>query len=174
MKFNYYKNRIWNVKSERGFTLIELVMVVAVAGVLSSALVAPFITGVKQATRPEIYATATYLAQRKMEAQRHFGYTAMSGSIATLYPHWNPDKEGGYTTSNGSVATSIYNVTKNGRTYNVQAVTEYVTHSTGSFSTSASPTEYIRITATVSNSDIPNNVVLWTILAKDFYDPDAN
>ncbi len=174
MQINFCKNRIWNVKSERGFTLMELVMVVTVTGILSSTLVTPFMSGIKQGTRPEIYATATYLAQRKIEAQRHFGYTAISGSIANLTPHDNPDQEGGYTTSNGSVATSTYNVTKNGRTYNVQAVTEYVTHSAGSFSTSASPTEYIRITATVSNSDIPDNVVLWTILTKDFYDPDAN
>ncbi len=152
MKINFCKNRIWNVKSERGFTLMELIMVVTVTGILSSSLVTPFISGIKQGTRPEIYATATYLAQEKIEELRSSGYTTISGILGT---------------TTGSV-------TKKGRTYNEQVVTEYVTHSGSSFSTSGSSTEYIRATATVSNSIIPENVTMWTILAKDFYDPDAN
>jgi len=140
------------MKSEKGFTLTEFVMVVTVTGILSSTLVTPFISGIKQGTRPEIYATAAYLAQKKIEEVRSQGYTAISGSIGT----------------------STGNVTKKGRTYNEQVVTEYVTHSGSSFSTSGSSTEYIRVTATVSNSVIPDNVTIWTILAKDFYDPDAN
>ncbi len=152
MQINFCKNRIWNVKSERGFTLMELVIVVTVTGILSSSLVTPFVSGINRGTRPEIYATATYLAQEKIEELRSSGYTTTSGSIGT---------------TNG-------NVTKKGRTYNEQVVTEYVTHSAGSFSTSGSSTEYIRDTATVSNAIIPNDVTMWTILAKDFYDPDAN
>lgn len=147
MKINLCKNRIWNVRSERGFTLMELVMVVTVTGILSSTLVTPFISGIKQGTRPEIYATATYLAQEKIEELRSSGYTTASGSIGT----------------------TTGNVTKKGRTYNEQVVTEYVTLSGSSFSTSGSSTEYIRVTATVSNSNIPNDVELWTILAKDFF-----
>ena len=152
MKINFCKNRIWNVKSERGFTLAELIMVMVVTGILSSSLVIPFISSIKEATRPEIYATATYLAQEKIEELRSSGYTTTSGTLGT---------------TTGSV-------TKKGRTYNEQVVTEYVTHSGSSFSTSGSSTEYIRATATVSNSIIPDDVTIWTILAKDFYDPDAN
>lgn len=152
MRIKFCNNQLWNVKSERGFTLVELIMVMVVTGILSSSLVIPFISGIKQGTRPEIYATATYLAQEKIEELRSSGYTTASGSIGT---------------ATGSV-------TKKGRTYNEQVVTEYVTHSGSSFSTSGSSTEYIRATATVSNSNIPNDVELWTILAKDFYDPDAN
>lgn len=152
MQIKFCKNRIWNVKSERGFTLMEIVMVVTVTGILSSTLVTPFINGIKQGTRPEIYATATYLAQKKIEELRSSGYTTTSGSIGT----------------------STGNVTKKGRIYTEQVVTEYVTHSGSSFSTSGSSTEYIRATATVSNSVIPDNVIIWTILAKDFYDPNAN
>jgi prepilin-type N-terminal cleavage/methylation domain-containing protein len=134
------------VKSERGFTLLELIMVMVVMGIISSALVLPFLAGLKQATRPEIYATATYLAQEEIEKKRSEGYSTTSGSIGTSSPTVPPLK---------------------GRTYTKQVVTEYVTHSSGSFSTSASSTEFIKVTATVSNSDI--NVELWTILAKDFY-----
>ncbi|MBT3355501.1 MAG: type II secretion system protein [Candidatus Scalindua sp.] len=150
MKINLFRNRIWNLKSERGFTLTELIMIVTVTGILSSTLVIPFTTGIKQATRPEIYATATYLAQEKIEELRSSGYTTTSGILGT---------------------TSV-NVTKKGRVYTEQVVTEYVSHSAGSFSAEASSTEYIRATITVSNTTIPDDIVLWTILAKDFYDPD--
>jgi len=125
-------------------------MIVTVTGILSSTLVIPFTTGIKQATRPEIYATATYLAQEKIEELRSSGYTTTSGILGT---------------------TSV-NVTKKGRVYTEQVVTEYVSHSAGSFSAEASSTEYIRATITVSNTTIPDDIVLWTILAKDFYDPD--
>ena len=150
MKINLFRNRIWNLKSERGFTLTELIMIVTVTGILSSTLVIPFTTGIKQATRPEIYATATYLAQEKIEELRSSGYTTTSGILGT---------------------TSV-NVTKKGRVYTEQVVTEYVSHSAGSFSAEASSTEHIRATITVSNTTIPDDIVLWTILAKDFYDPD--
>ena len=150
MKINFSRNRLWNLKSERGFTLTELIMIVAVTGILSSTLVIPFTTGIKQGTRPEIYATATYLAQKKIEELRSSGYTTTSGSLGT---------------------TSV-NVTKKGRVYTEQVVTEYASHAAGSFSTSGSSTEYIRAIVTVSNTVIPDDIVLWTILAKDFYDPD--
>jgi len=143
MKINLFRNRIWNLKSERGFTLTELIMIVTVTGILSSTLVIPFTTGIKQATRPEIYATATYLAQEKIEELRSSGYTTTSGILGT---------------------TSV-NVTKKGRVYTEQVVTEYVSHSAGSFSAEASSTEYIRATITVSNTTIPDDIVLWTILA---------
>ncbi len=152
MQINFCKNKLWNLKSESGFTLAELIMIVTVTGIISSALATPFISGIKQGTRPEIYATAAYLAQKKIEELRSDGYTTVSGSI-------------------GSTSG---NVTKKGRVYTEQVVTEYVSHTAGSFNTEASSTEYIRATVTVSNSVIPDNVTIWTILAKDFYDPDAN
>ena len=130
---------------------MELILVMVVTGIISSVLIIPFISGLKQGTRPEIYATATYLAQKKIEEYRSEGYSYSSGGIGT---------------STGAV-------TKDGRTYTEQVVTEYVEHSGSSFNTSGTPTEFIRVTVTVSNSDI-SDVSLWTILAKDFYDPDAN
>ena len=151
MRIKFCNNQIRNAGSERGFTLVELIMIIVVTGTLSSSLVIPFVAGIKQATVPEIYATATYLAQKKIEELRSDGYTVVSTSIGTT------------TTSD----------TKKGRVYNESILKEYVTHSSGSFSVSASSTEYIRVTVTVSNSSI-SNVALWTILAKDFYNPNAN
>jgi prepilin-type N-terminal cleavage/methylation domain-containing protein len=140
------------VKSEKGFTLLELIFVMVIVGVLSSTLILPFMSSIKQGTRPEIYATAAYLAQKRIEEVRSYGYTTKSGSLGT----------------------SNLDDTENGRYYTEQVVTEYVSHSSGSFSTSGPSTEFIKVTVTVSNSDIPEDVSMWTILAKDFYDPDAN
>ncbi len=138
------------MKSERGFTLLELILVMVVMGIISSTLVLPFVAGLKQATRPEIYATATYLAQEEIEKKRGIGYT------------------------NAAISDDPINVTipSGGRTYTGSVVTKYVDHNidTGTFDDAASPpSEFKKVTVTVSNSDIPNNVELWTILAKDFY-----
>ncbi len=63
------------------------------------------------------------------------------------------------------------------RTYDVETVAGYVTHSDGSFSDPpvATPTsEFIKVIITISHPDIPNDVVLWEILAKERYNINAN
>ncbi|HHT9117584.1 MAG TPA: type II secretion system protein [Candidatus Hypogeohydataceae bacterium YC38] len=140
------------VTSARGFTLIELIMVIAIAGILTSTLMSPFFTGVKQGTRPEIYATALYLAEEEIETRRSTGYASAT---------------------NGTSTSSVTVPTGGTRTYSKTVVTEYVTYASGSFSTSVSATEYKRVTVTVSGPNI-SNISLWTILAKDFYAPNPN
>ncbi len=152
MRIKFCNIKPGKVKSEKGFTLLELIFVTVVTGILSSTLILPFANSMKQGTRPEIYATATYLAQKELEEFRNAGYTNAAGNLGTV-----PS-----------------NVTLKGRTYTEDSIREYVSHSAGSFSTSATPTEFIRITETVSNSENSDVVTLWTILVKDFYDPNAN
>ncbi len=140
------------VKSEKGFTLLELIFVMVVVGILSSTLILPFMSSIKQGTRPEIYATATYLAQKEIEEFRNAGYTIAINNLTDVNS----------------------TVTLKGRTYTETSTREYVSHSGSTFVTSGSPTEFIRITESVSNSENADVVTLWTILPKDFYDPTAN
>ncbi len=140
------------VQSERGFTLIELILVIVVTGTISSALVLPFMAGLQRGTSPEISTTATYLAQKEIEEFRNAGYTNAAGEI-------------------GNVDSSV---TLNGRKYTEASVREYVSYSSGTFTTSASATHFIRITETVSNNKNSDVVELWTILIRNFYDPNAN
>ena len=140
------------VQSERGFTLIELILVMVVTGIISSTLVLPFMAGLQRGTSPEISATATYLAQKEIEEFRNAGYTNAAGEL-------------------GNVNSSV---TLNGRTYTEASVREYVSYSSGTFTTSASATHYIRVTETVSNNVNSDVVELWTILIRNFYDPNAN
>ncbi len=149
------------VQSERGFTLLELILVIVVTGTVSSALLLPFISGIKQGTRPEIYATATYLAQEVLEEYyRSEGYTYVKTNSSTLIG--NP------------INPALSVVTKKGRTYSREVRAGYIDDPSDISLDTSTATEYIKVTVTVSNTDVPNDVVLWTILAKDFYNPDAN
>ena len=138
------------VKSEKGFTLLELIFVMVIVGVLSSTLILPFMSGMKQGTRPEIYATATYLAQKEIEEFRNAGYTNVTGNL-------------------GNIPSSV---TLKGRLYTENSIREYVSYTSGAFvSSGGTPTEFIRVTETVSNDKNSDVVTLWTILVKDFFNP---
>lgn len=147
------------IKSERGFTLLELIGVTVVTGILSSTLVLPFISGMMQGTRPEIYATATYLAQNVLEQYyRSEGYSYVQTNSGTLI--------------GDPISPALANVTVNGRTYSLVVRAGYIDDPSDISLDTSTATQYIKVTVTVSNTDIPNNVTLWTILARDFYDPD--
>ncbi len=141
------------VQSERGFTLIELILVMVVTGIISSTLVLPFMAGIQRGTSPEISATATYLAQKEIEEFRNAGFAICTGIL-------------------GNVDSYVNGL--NGRNYTEASVREYVSYSSGTFTTSASATHYIRVTVTVSNNVNSDVVELWTILVRNFYDPNAN
>ncbi len=147
-KFTVLLNR------NEGFTLVELIFVTVVTGILSSSLMLPLLNSIKQGTRPEIYATATYCAAKELEELKSAGYSDIAAN----------DLTSGQQTQ----------VTLNGRTYYEDSVREYVSYTGGTFVYSASPTEYIRVTETISNDENSDVVSLWTILIKDFYDPVVN
>jgi len=156
MQIKFCKIKMESMKSEKGFTLLELIFVMVVTGTLSSTLILPFTSSIKNGTQPEIYATATYLAMAEIEKKRSEGYT--------------------YTKTN-NIGTSTSTVSMNVRSYNVQVVAGYVTHSGSSFSapTFVGPaSKFIKVTVTISNTNIPHDVELWTILVNDFYNPNAN
>ncbi len=153
MKIDFFKNLIWNAKSERGFTLVELIMATVVTGTVASTLVIPFVSGIKEATVPEIYASAVYLAQAEMEEFRSEGY---------LY---TVNTTGLGTTSDTSTHTD-------GRVYTIATATGYVDGPTDTTLSTVTATEYVRVNVTVSNSRI-STITLWTILAEDIYDPNG-
>ena len=152
-------SKSWNiqvkVQSERGFTLIELILVIVVTGIISSTLVLPFMAGLQRGTSPEIIATATYLAQKEIEEFRNAGYTNC--------------------VANANIGTTVNSsLTLNGILYTESSVREYVSYSGGTFVTSGTATQFIKFTETVSNSRNSDVVELWTILVRSFYDPWAN
>jgi type II secretory pathway pseudopilin PulG len=52
---------------DKGFTLIEIIILIVMAGILLPAIIVPFVTAVKGSAKPEMATTAMFLAQEKME-----------------------------------------------------------------------------------------------------------
>ena len=67
---------IHNPKSsfERGFTLIEIIILIVMAGIIIPAVILPFATGIRESNKPEMVATAMYLAHQRMEELMKFNY----------------------------------------------------------------------------------------------------
>jgi len=61
--------------NDKGFTLIEIIVLIVMAGVLLPAIIVPFVTGVRGSGKPEVVATAMYLAHQKMEELTKFDYS---------------------------------------------------------------------------------------------------
>ena len=59
----------------RGFTIIEVIVFLVVAGVIASAIFIPFLTGLKGGMTPEKVTTASYMAQAKMEELAKYTYS---------------------------------------------------------------------------------------------------
>ncbi len=60
--------------SQKGFTLIEILILIVLAGILLSAIIIPFATGIRESKKPEMVTTAMYLAHQKMEELMKFNY----------------------------------------------------------------------------------------------------
>ncbi len=73
---NHWKIR--NPKSEtkcKGFTLIEIIILIVMAGILLPTIIVPFVSSVKGSGKLEMVSRAIYLAQLRMEELTKFNYT---------------------------------------------------------------------------------------------------
>ncbi len=153
MRIKFCNINIGKVKSEKGFTLLELIFVTVIVGILSSTIIMPIISGLRQGIRPEIMATAMYTAEKELEELKVGGYSNIAGYCNSVVPS---------------------SIELKGVTYNESSTREYVSYSGGALVTSVTPTAFIRVIETVSNSENSEDVSMWTILPKDFYDQVAN
>jgi type II secretory pathway pseudopilin PulG len=60
--------------NNKGFTLIEIIILIVMAGILLPTIIVPFVTAVKGSGKPEMVNTAMYLAHQKMEEFMKFDY----------------------------------------------------------------------------------------------------
>jgi type II secretory pathway pseudopilin PulG len=77
--------------NDKGFTLIEIIVLIVMAGILLPAIVVPFATGVKKSGKPEMAATAMYLAHQKMEEFVKFDYSNAALNPIGLTAYANAD-----------------------------------------------------------------------------------
>lgn len=73
-----------NIKSEKGFTFLELMLVLVVTSIISSALIMPFVSNLNEGARPDIYATAAQLATADIESHRALGFVTGNTSASTV------------------------------------------------------------------------------------------
>jgi type II secretory pathway pseudopilin PulG len=69
--------------NKKGFTLIEIIVLIVMAGIIIPAIVVPFATGIKGSGQPEMVTTAMYLAHQKMEELMKFDYCQASLTTGT-------------------------------------------------------------------------------------------
>ena len=78
-----------NVKrmNNKGFTLIEIIILIVMAGVFLPAIIVPFVAGVKASGKPEMVNTAMYLGHQKMEEfmKYQYGNSALNPIGLTVY-----------------------------------------------------------------------------------------
>jgi type II secretory pathway pseudopilin PulG len=59
---------------DKGFTLIEIIILIVMAGILLPTIIVPFVSAVKSSGKPEMATTAMYLAHQKMEEFMKYRY----------------------------------------------------------------------------------------------------
>jgi type II secretory pathway pseudopilin PulG len=71
----------------RGFTLIEIIILIVMAGILLPTIIVPFVTAVKASGKPEMVNTAMYLGHQKMEEFMKYRYnnSALNPTALTSY-----------------------------------------------------------------------------------------
>jgi len=74
-------------QKNKGFTLIEIIILIVMAGILLPVIIVPFVTGVKSSGKPEMATKAMYLAHQKMEELMKYRYhnSALNPAAFTSY-----------------------------------------------------------------------------------------
>jgi type II secretory pathway pseudopilin PulG len=78
------KNLMARGMNNKGFTLIEIIILIVMASILLPAIIVPFVTGVKGSGKPEKVTTAMYLAHQRMEELTKFNYSNAALITRTL------------------------------------------------------------------------------------------
>jgi type II secretory pathway pseudopilin PulG len=73
----------------KGFTLIEIIVLIVMAGILLPVIITPFVTSVKGSRKPEMATTGIYLAHQKMEEFMKFNYSNSALDPIALTPYAN-------------------------------------------------------------------------------------
>ena len=82
--------------NSKGFTLIEIIILIVMAGILLPTIIVPFVTAVKGSGKPEMVNTAMFLAHQKMEEMMKFDYRDATLNRVTPPTSWAPTDNPNY------------------------------------------------------------------------------
>jgi type II secretory pathway pseudopilin PulG len=98
LKYFAFRNPHSAINS-RGFTLIEIIILIVLAGILIPLIVFPFATGMRGSGKPEMATRAMYLAQQRMEELMKYNYNDGALALTTgfdLFATGDPNYPGEY------------------------------------------------------------------------------
>jgi prepilin-type N-terminal cleavage/methylation domain-containing protein len=123
---------------QEGFTLIEIIIVIVLAGIIIPVIVVPFVTGIRMSNQPEMVTTAMYFAHKRMEELMKYNYCNpalnVTGGFVAFTTGGEPNYTGQnnisyvnntFTASGSDVGYKMIQVTitdPQGSTYNVYSV----------------------------------------------------
>jgi Tfp pilus assembly protein PilE len=116
-------------KRERGFTFIELIMIIVIVGIAVVPLIQMFTTSLKGSADTEATSIAIELAQDKMEETKQLGFAATSstsGTFASPFTAYSYQVTVGY---------ADQNFNNSGSPTNYKKVEVKVTHTSGTSTT---------------------------------------
>ena len=73
-KYSEFRNPHFAI-DKKGFTLIEIIVLIVMAGILLPVIIVPFVTGVRGSGKPEMVTKAMYLGHQRMEELMKYIYS---------------------------------------------------------------------------------------------------
>ena len=86
--------------NRKGFTLIEIIVLIVMAGILIPAIVVPFATGVRGSGKPEMVTKAMYYAHQRMEELMKYNYSNAALNVTAGFVAFTTGGEPNYTGQN--------------------------------------------------------------------------
>jgi type II secretory pathway pseudopilin PulG len=119
------------VMNNKGFTLIEIIILIVMAGILIPAIVVPFATGIRGSGKPEVVAKAMYFAHQRMEELMKYNYCNAALNVTVGSVAFTTGGEPNYTGLN-SIAYVDATFTASGSDVGYKMITVTVTDPQGS------------------------------------------
>jgi type II secretory pathway pseudopilin PulG len=83
--------------NRKGFTLIEIIVLIVMAGILISAIIVPFATGIRGSNKPEMVTRAMYYAHQRMEELMKYNYCNAALNVTGGFVAFTTGGEPNYT-----------------------------------------------------------------------------
>jgi type II secretory pathway pseudopilin PulG len=84
----------------RGFTLIEIIVLIVMAGIIIPVIIVPFATGIRGSTKPEMVTRAMYYAHQRMEGLMKYNYCNAALNVTGGFVAFTTGGEPNYTGQN--------------------------------------------------------------------------
>jgi len=84
----------------KGFTLIEIIVLIVMAGIIIPAIMVPFATGIRGSNKPEMVTRAMYLGHQRMEELMKYIYTNGALTVTAGFVAFTTGGEPNYTGEN--------------------------------------------------------------------------